>query len=355
MPSRVGWLLAVGLSLAACSEEAPEAMPGVRPLGRVATGSAGELRFDWPGSGFGARFQGSGLRVRLANQGPLPQRVAVSVDRGAPRMLEVAPGEAEYELARDLPVAEHILVLAREQEGQRGALALTASELVDGSWLGVEPSGRRLEVIGDSTSAGFGALGQLGDADCFRSQSHWLSYGAYAARALGAELTTIAASGVGVTRNYGGAGLTMLELYDRALVEEPAEAEYGESADAVIINLGANDINAGKGDPGRAFEDGYLALLAKVRRRHPRAWILCMVAPTLQGAQLRRVGAHIRRAIDEAGEPRVRWFAGIATQPPGRYACAYHPNPAQHAHMGRALAAELAALLGWPATFSEPG
>jgi lysophospholipase L1-like esterase len=63
---------------------------------------------------------------------------------------------------------------------------------------------RLIEVIGDSISCGYGDLGKLADSECLTTESHWDSYEAVAARALGAEVSTIAASGRGVIRNYGG-------------------------------------------------------------------------------------------------------------------------------------------------------
>ena len=51
-------------------------------------------------------------------------------------------------------------------------------------------AGRLIEVIGDSITCGYGNLGTLADADCFTTESHWDTYGAVAARALGAEVST---------------------------------------------------------------------------------------------------------------------------------------------------------------------
>ena len=39
-------------------------------------------------------------------------------------------------------------------------------------------------MVGDSISAGYGALGTVADSDCFPTESHWDSYEAIAARKL---------------------------------------------------------------------------------------------------------------------------------------------------------------------------
>ena len=79
-------------------------------------------------------------------------------------------------------------------------------------------AGRLIEVIGDSISCGYGNLGTLADTECFTTESHWDTYESIAARALGAEVSTIAASGRGIIRNYGGdTGGTMPMLYERTI------------------------------------------------------------------------------------------------------------------------------------------
>ncbi|HEY6876649.1 MAG TPA: SGNH/GDSL hydrolase family protein [Polyangiales bacterium] len=319
----------------------------VRFVGRVDTQAIGGPRFAWSGTGFEVRFAGSSLRARLRNESPAPSWVMIRVDRQPARLFEISPGVRDYPLADQLSPGVHTLALQRETEGQRGALQLQALRAEGGLLSPPGRSRRQLEVIGDSTSAGYGVRGRLGDRDCYRSESHWLSYGAHAARALGAELSTIAVSGVGVTRNYASAAPTMLALYDRVLTNDPRRAEHVQPADAVVVNLGANDVNDGKGDPGLAFEYRYRQLLHRIRARHPWALIVCMLAPTLSGAKLALMQRRIRSAIALGRDRRVIWFDGIATQTADHYACAYHADRTQHARMGELLAAELRRRLAW--------
>src|SRR6185295_19170 len=183
---------------------------------------------------------------------------------------------------------------------------------------------RLIEVIGDSISCGYGNLGKNGDADCFPTESHWDTYGAIAARALGAEVSTIAASGRGVIRNYGGDTLgTMPMVYTRAVANATTPVwDFHVEPQAVVINLGTNDISNSKGDPGDAFRDTYRTLLETIRAEYPHTVIVCIIAPLLNGGDLTTIGRHIQDAVDArhaAGDTKVEFFNQIPAQTADKY------------------------------------
>ena len=155
---------------------------------------------------------------------------------------------------------------------------------------------RLIEIIGDSISCGYGTLGTLADSDCFPTESHWDTYGAVAARALGAEVNTIAMSGQGAYRNYGGdMNNTLPMVYTRALTNDATPAwDFRTQAQAVIVNLGTNDISNNKGDPGTPFVTAYTGLLQTVRSKYPGALIVCIIGPLLSGTDLSTIQAHIK-------------------------------------------------------------
>ena len=82
---------------------------------------------------------------------------------------------------------------------------------------------RRIEVVGDSLSVGAGVEGDstcTGGIDAYTD--NYLAYGSIAARAVSADVVTIAYSGIGVYRNYGettptSASLTMPKRYPYAI------------------------------------------------------------------------------------------------------------------------------------------
>jgi len=329
---------------------------GVRWLGRVDTTSTPEQpRFAWSGSGFVARFSGTSLTAQLAITGSA-QIFKVVID-GAPQApFTAAAGQGMFPLAAGLSAGTHTVELHRQTEGPQGETRLMGLTVGDGALM--EPpagAGRLIEVIGDSISCGYGNLGtsaDLNDTECFTTESHWDAYESIAARALGAEVSTIAASGRGIIRNYGGdTGDTMPMIYERTITNLAGRNwDFHVEPQVVVINLGTNDISNGKGDPGTAFRDTYAALLATIRAYYPHTFIVCIIAPLLNGGDLATISGHIQAAVDArkaAGDANVEFFNQIPAQTQDKYACQYHPNIAENQLMADLLVGELKAKLGW--------
>ncbi len=325
---------------------------GVRWIGRVDTGDPIGPRFSWSGTGFVARFRGTSLTATLGNEGAFIFKAVVD---GVPQPAFTSrPGAGRYALATGLPAGEHTVALYRQTEGPLGLSQLHGLTIGDGALL-APPSGpqRLIEVVGDSISCGYGILGSLDNDDCYGTESHWDAYPAVMARALGAEVSTVAGSGRGVVLNYQGDAIdTMPQVYERTLATEPLPTwNFSAEPQAVIINLGTNDLGNGKGDPGPRFAAIYRSLVETIRARYPRAFILCTIGPLTSVSESAIVYDHIRTVLEAraaAGDPRVALFDRILPQTPDKaYACAYHPNVAENAIMAAQLGDELRARLGW--------
>ena len=172
------------------------------------------------------------------------------------------------------------------------------------------------------------------------------------ARALGAELSTIATSGQGAYRNYGGDMMnTMPMVYDRTLTNAATPAwDFRVAPQAVVINLGTNDISNNKGDPGMPFRDAYLGLVQTVRMKYPQALIVCIIGPLLSGAELDAIRGHLTAVVSArrtAGDTKIELFDQIAAQTSDKAACQYHPNVAENQLMADLLTAELRTRLTW--------
>ncbi len=327
---------------------------GVRWIGRVDTTSEPtHPRFSWSGSGFAARFEGTSLSAALAINGPA--MIFKPVVDGAPQPAFTATGGGTTTnvLASGLAAGVHTVELYRQTEGPQGDSRLISLTVGDGALMD-PPAGasRLIEFVGDSITCGYGVLGALADSDCFPTESHFDTYGAIAGRALGAEVSTIAASGRGIIRNYGGdTGDTMPKIYKRAVTNAPTpEWDFHVEPQAVVINLGTNDISNGKGDPGDAFRNTYRTLLETVRAEYPHTAIVCIIAPLLNGGDLTTIARHIQDAVDArraAGDTNVEFFNQIPAQTADKYACQYHPNVAENMMMADLLVGELKAKLGW--------
>jgi lysophospholipase L1-like esterase len=325
---------------------------GVRWFGRVDVTNIAQPRFAWSGTGFAARFSGTSLAADLSVSGAA--QIFKAVVDGTPQApFTAAAGQATHMLASGLPAGEHTVELYRQTEGPQGESRLIGLTVGGGALMDPPPGANRLiEVIGDSISCGYGNLGTLADSDCFPTESHWDTYGAIAARALNAEVSTIAASGRGIVRNYAGDTSGTLPMIYARTVTNAATPTWGFHVEpqAVVINLGTNDISNGKGDPGNAFRDTYRVLLETVRAYYPHTFIVCIIAPLLSGSELTTIQGHIRAAVDArnaAGDTKVEFFGQIQPQTSDKFACQYHPNVAENMLMADLLVGELKAKLGW--------
>ena len=324
---------------------------GVRWFGRIDTTNAAGPRFSWSGNGFAARFSGTGLAAQLNNSGSFIFKAVV--DGQAQPTFVAAAGQATYPLATGLPAGTHTVELYRQTEGSQGGSQLLGLTVTGGTLMTPPPApGRLIEIVGDSISCGYGTLGALAGADCFATESHWDTYGAVTARALGADLSTIAVSGQGAYRNYGGDMTNTLPMvYARALTNDAAPAwDFRTQPQAVIINLGTNDISNNKGDPGPGFLQAYLGLTQTIRARYPSALIVCIIGPLQSGTDLATIRGYVATAVamrHTAGDANIEFFDMLATQTADKAACAYHPNPTENQLMASLLVPELRARLGW--------
>jgi hypothetical protein len=322
---------------------------GVRWVGRVDLTNAQQPRFSWSGTGFVARFAGTSLAIQINSSGAFIFKAVVDGTPGA--AFTIPAGQQTANIATGLSAGTHVVELYRQTEGSQGDSQLLGVTVGGGALTAPPaPPPRLIEVIGDSISCGYGTLGTLADTDCFPTESHWDTYGAVAARALGAEIHTIAMSGQGAYRNYGGDMTNTLPMvYTRALTNDATPAwDFRTQAQAVIVNLGTNDIS--KGDPGTPFETAYTGLLASARAKYPGALIVCIIGPLLSGADLSTMEGHIRASVNAriaAGDHNVEFFDQIATQTSDKEACQYHPDPAENQIMADQIVAELRARLSW--------
>lgn len=325
--------------------DAAPLIPGVQWVGRVEPTATG-ARMGWSGTGVIIRFRGTAV---TANLDSIAQYYTVVVDGVVQPPLDVTGGAGIYTIAADLGEGEHTVELYRRTEGSFGVSEIADIE-VDGELLGLPAPSRRIELLGDSISCGYGIEGANEFCNfSAETENHYLTYGAIAARAVGAQLSTIAWSGKGVIFNYGDDTFEPLPaLYGRTLATEPVLYNVTHPADAVVINLGTNDFSTDNDPTENQFVPAYVALLENVRANHPGAVILPTLAPGLGGDDETRALAYIASAIAErnaAGDAAVR-FADLRTANIG-FGCDYHPSIATHEAMATLLTAVLRVELGW--------
>jgi lysophospholipase L1-like esterase len=223
-----------------------------------------------------------------------------------------------------------------------------------GQVLAPPPVTRRLEFIGDSITCGYGIEGA--NESCGftpQTENHYLTYAAITARNLQAELSTVAWSGKGVVCNYGDDATSCTDplptYYDRTLPNH-ADSSWDFSRfqpDAVVVNLGTNDLSTNT-DPDQAtFENAYKALLKHVRQVYPSAYILCTNGPLLSGPDLTTVRGYITDVVTQLADPKISSFEIAPQDGSDGYGCDYHPSLERHKKMATVVTAALKTALGW--------
>ena len=334
---------------------------------------------NWTLTGFTVRFRGSALRARvtvISNQmkGPMTPPEGAPIEYPCIGVKEEA-GE-DFLLRRSLEedgawvelfsgeAGEHTLRVVKLSENSRGKCGFYEIE-TDGEFLAPERKEiLTVEMVGDSITCGYG---NESDKPGFRTpeENGWLTYGARAAREIGAEVNCISISGGSVTapKNLPFPamlpGLADVYPYTDALLEtvreQPDHKDWDFAAnprDAVVVNLGTNDGNMlsfGNQDPVEAmngFREGYIAFLTDIRRLNgPKTKILCTL-----GCIDYFLWDEIRDAAEEykrrTGDVQVYLYkfgkTRMFTEGMGADG---HPSLKSHERMGHELAAALKKIL----------
>lgn len=338
--------------------------------------------FVYSGSRMTARFTGSGVAANIAlpegadtfNPAREPRVLTVKVD-GVTSELAARPGRSRYVLAEGLdPTAVHEVEVRREFEANGGLARFEGFELTAGGKY--EPARvrpRRIEVIGDSISCGYGVLGS--DGSCpftFATQRHSRTYAAIAAETLDAELSTVCWSGKGLSRNDDGddggqpskkvAGTiadAMPEIFATTIprgvpggpeVALPYTFPKESAPQVVVVNLGTNDYLFGVDDA--TFVTRGRELVRTIRGKYPDSHIfftLSTMISNTNGPEIRtRADASLRSIVEGSGDSRV-YYMQFSEQRSARdgLGCDGHPSPTTQELTGRQLVRAIQSKTCW--------
>ncbi len=308
-----------------------------------------DFRAAWTGTGL--RFRTDATAVNLLMQdhargGPHGEKgnrnnyLAVRIDDGPPQVLSLETGVERYPLA-GLDGRPHTVTIFKRTEPLFGAITFKGLELPAATTLlDPPPPGRvRMQVIGDSISAGYGNEAD-GPKATFKQceENGWMTYWAIAARRLGADVRCAAWSGLGVYRDRKGNTTGQLpDLWRLALPGKERARERDGAAwrpTLVVINLGTNDIARGIPE-AEAFTDAYRRLIADIRTTAPQARIYCVFGPMINTAKHGAIRACL--ATIAAGDERIHLVD--LTNPHGLEGAGshWHPNVRAHTTMAAQL------------------
>jgi lysophospholipase L1-like esterase len=341
---------------------APVVAAGVRWFGRVDVSDPTAIKLAWSGSGFAGTFTGDKVSLKLRTVGGGDIYFQPVVDGKPGPRFAVGSTEKTVDIATGLGAGSHRIELYRETEGKGFGYSVLSGFTAGTPGAPPPFSGRLIEVIGDSISAGFGNLGseehpnygpdpQGGCEFTTETESAYLAYAPVAARSLDADASVLAGSGWGVYSDLSGnTANVMPALFENTLGEQKSPRwSFAAHPQAVVINLGTNDAS-GKNLTADRFKPAFAEFVAVIRAKYPGALIYGAVGSMLSGTARNDAKRFIEEVVADRngkGDTKVK-LLDLGTQDVllGT-GCAWHPSHAEDARMAGILAAALKADLGW--------
>lgn len=322
-----------------------------RIVGRFDARDAAGPRFGWPGTQVIAKFKGDTISVDLSDTSDEDQ-FDVSIDGKDPTLLKVDQKDKKtYELGSGLGAGEHTLVLTKRTESSVGETQLLK---INAELIGTPPPAtRRIEMVGDSITAGYGVLGD--DETCNFSpetENETLAWGALAAKELNAVHTAIAWSGIGLYQNYEGETTDeMPDKYARALATDSASTWTASQfePDVIVVGLGTNDFSGQGADPGDKFQTKAVEFLTAIRAAHPNSQIVLATSPMMEGQNKADQKKYFQGAIDarKSADAKITLLDIDTITEAESFGCDFHPSKATQLRMSKSLVAHLKTLTGW--------
>ena len=314
-----GWMLAPAAQ-AAAGDGSPSD-PNIAFYGRWDAANPAAVVPHFAGAYFVTGF--TGTRVALK------QRAAIdlyySIDGAADVYLQNVSGTVNL-TPTALRAGNHTLrVSYRVVAGSYHGDAVFQGLTLDGgaTTIAAARPAKLLEFIGDSITVGTTS-----------SKNALTAYGWLTGEQLGAAHTQIAEGGAClVSAADGCTGMADRFLRDNTAAGSPLWDFSRYQADAVVINLGTNDV--GHSVSSTTFQTVYTQLLRDIRAKYPRAAILALQTFT------RRYAAQTQAAVTAVGDPRTFFVPTDGWLPADGLSDSVHPNDVGH----RAIAARLAPII----------
>jgi lysophospholipase L1-like esterase len=340
---------------------------GIQYYGRWDSSDPANPSGSWGPIYLQAKFEGTSVRIKLKDA---TNTFAYSIDGGPMKVL--GPNAAsESLLASGLADGVHELEFARRSEGGFGQTIVRGLVLDPGKNL-LPPAPRptrKLEVVGDSISAGYGNEGSGGNTP--QNENGFMAFGPQLAGMLGAEWSIVAHSGQGMYRN----GCETLpptaqhmpdefKLTQHPSVGGPAWDFGAWKPDVLIIALGTNDFaDYPPGSCARptddAFKGAYADFVTFARGVYPDTEIFAL--GTFISTSSNQFGAcnqdicSVVAAKNAAGDDHIHCIdpgftsTSGAWLPDGTYYIGdwTHPTVASHTRIATRLRDIIQPIMGW--------
>ena len=302
-------------------------------------------------AGFEVKFYGKSVTLSMGNAGG-ESVFSVFLDG------ETDPEAYKINLTTDLQGGKialasfdepgiHTLRVQKVSEEQISRASFASLTIEKGGLLPYTPEyAFKMEVYGDSITAGYGNLRAESEQDEQKRQNGLLTYAGITATALNAEYRTFCQSGIGLYTNPYNVTRWLKDTY--ANVSPASDTKWDMTSytpDLVVINMGSNDIGARNGSNGNVpfvtedFIDQYVTLVKNLHAVYgdKTTFILCSgLMETVLAPSVKTVASQLRAAGIEAYEVVL----------PTRQGYGGHPCLAAHEEAAAVLIAKICDLFG---------
>jgi lysophospholipase L1-like esterase len=322
--------------------------------GRFDTSDPAGPKCAWPACAVRIEFKASAVNIKLGETGT-GDEYEVIVDGIPTEILAPPDGEHVYAIYAGDGRHVHSVDVVKRTEMLFGTGQVLGFELSAGGKLMQTPAfKRRIEIIGDSMSAGWGDEGKdVQDVGTAANENAYITYGAVAARAFDAGLTECAWSGLTMWQ-----GFSMPDRYD-LILRSQGNLKWDFSKlvpDVVLINLGGNDWSDSEPDE-KGWNSAYEMFVHRVRAHYPNALIYCAITPMLSGDKLAQESRDLREIVkfeNASGDANVKLIVLRQGDPNNGSGSGGHPNAISHRFLAGILIDAIKHDLGWKTVNPKP-
>jgi len=220
----------------------PATDPNIVYSGRFNFSNPDFPTFSWSGSTINATFNGTSVAAAI-NDGS--NYYTIYID-GQFTFTLMPTGDNIYQLAQYLPSGTHSVSIFKRTEAVFGTYSFGGFYLDQGASLLAPPPAptRRIEVVGDSITCGYGDLGPNNCSSMQETEDEGIDYAQQVGKYFGAETHVICWSGSGFFIDY--APVVTQDIYLDTNGNGGAWDFSSWVPDAVIINIGTNDHSEGR-------------------------------------------------------------------------------------------------------------
>lgn len=323
--------------------------PMFQYVGRIDFSNAKQPRFWSPGVYIKAKFKGSACILLINDQelwGKNHNYLEIVIDDKPTRIQTVAKTN-EIKIAAGLENIEHTLVICKNTESNIGYLEFIGLKCAALLPLPAKPV-RKIEFIGNSITCGTGS--DQSEIPCGKGVWHdqhnaYLSYGPTTARALNAQWSLAAVSGIGLIHSCCGMNIIMPPIFNKIdLSGDSLPWNFSNYVpDVVTVCLGQND---GKQDSLK-FCSAYLKFIGDLRGHYPLTQIILVTSPMgdkLLTAMLKNYLSGIQHALEKLGDKKVTTYFYSKQYHNG---CDGHPDIAEHQQIAHELSTFIKKKMKW--------